>query len=113
MTLGASALGQFALGGGGFEAAVNYVDCAADIAITSSVACAVAITSAGFVDIAAQIASTSSIAAALSITGAAGGLVSISASIAMVSALAASLGASPTFPDPGVSFTLSDKAGGA
>ena len=115
MTLGSSALGQFALGGAGYEAVsgINYVNLAASITSTSSIACTIAISGAGDVDIAASIGITSSIAAALSITGAAGGTVSISASIAMVSALTASLGAAAAMPDPGVSFTMTDKAGGA
>ena len=115
MLLGASALGQFTLGGTGYEAVsgVNYVNLAAGITVTSSIAGAIAITGEGFVDIAATIAIASSISAALSISGAAGGTVSISATIAMVSALTASLGASPTFPNPGVSFSMTDKAGGA
>jgi len=113
MTLGASALGQFALGGDGFEAAVNYVNCAAPITITSSVACAVAITSAGEIEISAQIAVASSVTCAISIAGAEYGDVSISASIAMVSEITSSLAALQPVPNPGVSFTLSDRAGGA
>lgn len=113
MTLGASALGQFALGGDGFEAAVNYVDCAAQITITSSIACAIAITSAGEIEISAQIAALSSVTCAISITGAEYGDVSISASIAMISALTSAITALQPVPNPGVSFTLSDRAGGA
>ena len=81
--------GAVCAGGVAYEAAINYVDCAASIAITSSVPCAVAVTSAGEVEIAAQIAVASSVACAISITGAEFGDVSISASIAMVSALTA------------------------
>ena len=115
MLLGGSALGQFALGGTGYEAVggVNYVNLAAGITITSSVTCAIAITGAGDVDIAASIGIASSIVAALSISGSAGGTVSIAASITMVSALTSSLTAAAAMPDPGVSFTMTDKAGGA
>lgn len=113
MLLGASALGQFALGGTGYEAVggINYVNIAAPITITSNIAAAIQIV--GRVELSASVAITSSISAALSITGAAGGTVSISASIAMVSALTAAFTAAAAMPDPGVSFTLSDKAGGA
>ena len=115
MILGSSALGQFALGGTGYEAVggINYVNLAADITSTSNITCAIAITGAGDVDIAAQIAIASSISAALSITGGAASYVNIAATIAMVSAVTSSLTAAAAMPNPGVSFTLSDKAGGA
>ena len=115
MILGASALGQFGLAGTGYEAAgaINYVDCAAEITGTSSITCAIAVTSEGFADIAAQIAITSAIQASIAITGGAVSYVNISATIAMASALTASLTAGAAMPDPGVSFTMTDKAGGA
>jgi len=113
MTLGASALGQFALGGDGFEAAVNYVDCAADIAIASSIACAIAITSAGEIEISAQIAIASSVTCAISIAGAEYGDVQIAAAITMLTSLTSAITAMQPVPNPGVSFTLSDRAGGA
>jgi hypothetical protein len=88
MLLGASALGRVALGGGYDAVAIHYVDCASSITITSSIQCA------------------------LSVIPAAAHYVNISASIAMFSALTASLMAAAGFPNAGVSFTMTDKAGG-
>jgi hypothetical protein len=92
MLLGASALGQVALGGGVESLAVNYVDCTASITITSSIAASVMV---------------------IGRVAAVAGEVHISASIAMVSAITASLIAAAGFPNAGVSFTMTDKAGGA
>jgi hypothetical protein len=111
MTLGASALGQLALGGGAEAVAVNYVDCEAQISITSQIQSSISI--AGRVDIAAAIAIGSSIQSSITIIPAVAGAVNISASIAMQSSLTAALTATIDFPNAGVSFTLSDKAGGA
>jgi hypothetical protein len=111
VTLGASALGQVALGGSGVEAVVNYVDCAASITITSSIAASVMVI--GRVDVSAQIAIASSVQCAVTVIPAVAGEVNIQASIAMVSALTASLIAAAGFPNAGVSFTMTDKAGGA
>ena len=91
MILGASALGQFALAGTGYEAAIT----------------------ANYVDLSASVALTSSITSALQIIGTVPGEVHLSAVISMSLAMAASLTAAITFPNPGVSFTMSDKAGGA
>ena len=112
MTLGASALGQSALGGGGFEAGTNFVDVAASIAITTGITCAIAVTQMGFVDIAAAVSSTSTIQASLTISGAVYGDVQLAAAIAMQSSFTAEMSAAPAMPDAGVRFTLSDRAGG-
>jgi hypothetical protein len=113
MLLGSSALGQFTLGGAGYEAVsgVNYVNCAASLTSTSAIQCTVSL--AGQVSIAASVTFTSSIQSNISITGGAVSYINISAVIAMLSEVTSSLTAAATFPDPGVSFTLSDKAGGA
>jgi hypothetical protein len=108
--LGASALGQLALGGAS-AAVTTYVDVSASIAITSSVNAALMI--AGQIHVAADIVITSSVQASLTINEPVYGHVQISASIAMVSALTASLIAAAGFPNAGVSFTMTDKAGGA
>ena len=84
MLLGASAFGQFTLGGTGYEVGINYVNCAAAIAIISIIQSAIGI--AGNVNIAAQ--------------------------IAILSSITASLRTSEQFPEAGVSFTISDHAGG-
>jgi hypothetical protein len=107
--LGASALGQLALGGAS-AAVTTYVNVPASIAIISSVNAALMI--AGQIHVAADIAITSSVQASLTINEPVYGDVQISASIAMVSAFAASLTAMAASPNAGVSFTLSDKAGG-
>jgi hypothetical protein len=111
VTLGASALGQVALGGSGVEAVSTYVDLAAPITITSAIGCALSI--AGQIHLTAQIAIASSVQAALTTVPPVAGEVNISATITMISALTAALTAEAAMPDPGVSFTLSDKAGGA
>ena len=113
MILGATVPGQFTLGGGGYGAAATtgFVDCAANIAITSGLLSALSI--AGQVNCAAQIGITSAIQAALTIIPATAGEVSISATITIISAFTSALQSAQTFPNPGVSFRLFDKAGGA
>jgi hypothetical protein len=68
---------------------------------------------AGQIHVAADIAITSSVQASLTINEPVYGDVQISASIAMISALTAALTAAVAMPNPGVSFTMTDKAGGA
>jgi hypothetical protein len=110
MILGASALGQVALGGAS-AVLVTYVNVPASIAITSSVNAALMI--AGQIHVAADIAITSSVQAALTTTPPVMGEVNILATITMVSVLTASLTAMAAFPNAGVSFSMTDKAGGA
>lgn len=113
MILGASVPGQFALGGAGYAAVagINYVNCAANVAITSAIQSALRII--GRVDCEAQLTITSALQATIAITSAVAGEVRISASVAIISAITASLQAAQTFPNPGVSFAMTDKAGGA
>ena len=110
MTLGASALGQLALGGAS-AALITYVDVGAAVAITSSVNAALMI--AGQIHVAADIAITSSVQCSLTINEPVYGDVHLSAAITMISELTAALTAMQPVPNPGVSFTLSDRAGGA
>jgi len=91
MTLGSTVLGTSALGSisAAPDVVINYVDCAA------------------------QIICTSSITAALAITSTVPGEVHLMASIAMQFAITAAINAVAAYPaNAGVSFTLSDKAGG-
>jgi hypothetical protein len=110
VTLGAQALGQLALGGAS-GALATYVDLTAPIAITSNVQCAISV--AGQLQIAAAITVTSSVQCSLTINEPVYGAVNISASIAMVSEITSAITAMQPVPNPGVSFTLSDRAGGA
>ena len=109
MTLGASALGQVALGGSAVDTS-NYVSLVADIGITSSIAAAINI--AGRVELASSFDITSNVQCALTINGAVYGDVQLSAAIAMQSSFTAEISAAPAMPDAGVRFTLSDRAGG-
>jgi hypothetical protein len=111
MILGATTPGQSALGGAGGAAAVRYIDCAASIAIVSGVQAALSI--AGRIDLAASIAIQSAVNASIAITAPIAGEVRIAGTIAIASAITAAIEATQTFPAAGVSFTLSDKAGGA
>jgi hypothetical protein len=89
MILGASALGQLALGATVTSGvAVNYVDCSAAITITSNVQ------------------------SALTLIGAVPGEVNLSTQFAFTMSISATLTAAIPMPDPGVGFTISDKAGG-
>ena len=86
MILGASTLGQFTLGGTGYAPAIEipYVDIAADITITSLVSGSIGIS--GYVD--------------------------LGASIIILSSITANIHSASGSPDAGVSFTISDQAGG-
>jgi len=109
MTLGASALGQVALGGSAADT-VAHVDLAADVAITSSIVAAINI--AGRVELASSFDLTSNIQCALTISGAVYGDVQLAAGIAMQLSLTSEISSAPAMPDAGVRFTLSDRAGG-
>lgn len=113
MILGATVPGQFPLGGGGYgaAAAISYVNVAASLTITSTIQSVLRVI--GRVDCEAQISITSALQAAITIVPAVAGQVNIAASIAIISAITSSLQSAQTFPNPGVSFRLSDKAGGA
>jgi hypothetical protein len=114
MLCGSSTLGSVPLAGSGYAAigGLSYVDLAGSITATSGLSTTLSVTGVGNVHLAGLITISSAVTSSITITAPVTGTVNIAATITMLSDITSSLVATQTFPNPGVSFQLSDKAGG-